>query len=128
LSTLRFSWRRFLNVYKDVTGVFSHSKPMTINLFKNGQSLDLLVSPLKLIMSLMVSKQRKKRNIKMIFFKTILIQLPCNPFKYIFVHMRQKKTFKVLSFVWCKNIVCCDLALQDTMTKRAKKNITRKLL
>ena len=26
----------------------------------------------------------------MIFFKTILIQLPCNPFKYIFVHMRQK--------------------------------------
>jgi hypothetical protein len=34
-----------------------------------------------------------------IFFKTILIQLPCNPFKYIFVHMRQKKTFKVLSFV-----------------------------
>jgi hypothetical protein len=33
----------------------------------------------------------------MIFFKTILIQLPCNPFKYNFVHMRQKKTFKVLS-------------------------------
>jgi hypothetical protein len=33
---------------------------------KNGQSLDLLVSPLKLIMSLMVSKQRKERNIKMI--------------------------------------------------------------
>jgi hypothetical protein len=27
--------------------------------FKNGQSLDLLVSPLKLIMSLMVSKERK---------------------------------------------------------------------
>jgi hypothetical protein len=56
----------------------------------------------------------------MIFFKTILIQLPCILFKYIFVHMRQKKTFKVLSFVWCKNIVCYDLALQDTMTKRAK--------
>jgi hypothetical protein len=36
---------------------------------KNGQSLDLLVSPLKLIMSLMVSKQRKKRNIKMIFLQ-----------------------------------------------------------
>jgi hypothetical protein len=71
----------------------------------------------------MVSKQRKKRNIKMIFLKTMLIQLPCNPFKYSFVHMRQKKTFKVLSFVWCKNIVCYDLALQDTMTKRAEKNI-----
>jgi hypothetical protein len=38
---------------------------------KNGQSLDLLVSPLKLSMSLMVSKQRKKRNIKMIFFLTL---------------------------------------------------------
>jgi hypothetical protein len=51
------------------------------------------------------------------------------PFKYIFVHMRQKKTFKVLSFVWCKNIVCYDLALQeDTMTKRAKKIYKRKLL
>ena len=50
----------------------------------------------------------------MIFLKTILIQLPCNPFKYIFIHMRQKKTFKVLSFVRCKNIVCYDLTLQDT--------------
>ena len=59
----------------------------------------------------------------MILFRTILIQLPCNPFKYIFVHMRQKKTFRVLSFVWCKNIVCYDLALQDIMTKRVKKNI-----
>jgi hypothetical protein len=54
----------------------------------------------------------------MIFFKTILIQLPCNPFKYIFVHMRQKKTFKGLSFVWCKNIVCYDLALQDTKERK----------
>jgi hypothetical protein len=44
----------------------------------------------------MVSKQSEKRNIKMIFFKTILIQLPYNPFKYIFVHMRQKKTFQSL--------------------------------
>jgi hypothetical protein len=51
------------------------------------------------------------------FFKTILIQLPCNPFKYIFVHMRQKKTFKVLSFEWCKNIVCYDLALQGNDEK-----------
>jgi hypothetical protein len=59
----------------------------------------------------------------MIFLKAILIQLPYNPFKYIFVHMRQKKTFKVLSFVWCKNIACYDLALQDTMTKRAEKKI-----
>jgi hypothetical protein len=31
---------------------------------KNGQSLNLLVSPLKLIMSLMVSKQRKKKEYK----------------------------------------------------------------
>jgi hypothetical protein len=84
-----------------------------------GQSLDLLVSPLKLSSHYFVDhvahgfKTEKKRNIKMILFKTILIQLTCNPFIYIFVHMRQKKTFKVLSFVWCKNIVCYDLALQD---------------
>jgi hypothetical protein len=57
----------------------------------------------------------------MIFFKTILIQLPCNPFRYIFVHMRQKKTFKVLSYVWCKNIICYDLALQDNDEKSEKK-------
>ena len=36
---------------------------------KNGQSLDLLVSPLKLIMSLMVSKQREKKEYKDDFFK-----------------------------------------------------------
>ena len=35
---------------------------------KNGQSLDLLVSPLKLIMSLMVSKQRGKKEYKDDFF------------------------------------------------------------
>jgi hypothetical protein len=73
---------------------------------ENGRSLDLLVLPLKLSSHDFVDRvvhgfktKKKKRNIKMIFFKTILIQLPCNPFKYIFVHMRQKKTFKVLSFV-----------------------------
>jgi hypothetical protein len=69
-------------------------------------------------------QNKEKKGIwRWFFFKTILIQLPCNPFKYICVHMRKKKTFKVLSFVWCKNIVCYDIALQDTMTKRAKKNI-----
>ena len=36
---------------------------------ENGQSLDLLVSPLKLIMSLMVSKQRKQKEYKDDFFK-----------------------------------------------------------
>jgi len=31
----------------------------------------------------------------MIFLKTILIQLPCNPFKYIFVHMRHSKSCRL---------------------------------
>ena len=59
----------------------------------------------------------------MIFFKTILIQLPCNPFKYIFVHMIQKKNIQSLVVCVMQNIVCYDLALQDIMTKRVKKNI-----
>jgi hypothetical protein len=72
---------------------------------KNGQSFDLFVSPLKLSSHDFVDhvshgfKTKKKKEYKDDFFKTILIQLPCILFKYIFVHMRQKKTFKVLSFV-----------------------------
>jgi hypothetical protein len=75
---------------------------INLKYLKNGQSLDL-VSLLKLSSHDFVDHvahdfkaKKKKRNIKMIFLKTILIQLPCNPFKYIFVHMRQKKTIQSL--------------------------------
>jgi hypothetical protein len=47
---------------------------------KNGQSLDLLVSPLKLIMSLMVSKQRKKKEYKDDFFKNNIDSVAMQPF------------------------------------------------
>jgi hypothetical protein len=46
---------------------------------KNGQSLDLLVSPLKLIMSLMVSKQRKKKEYKDDFFKNNIDSVAMQP-------------------------------------------------
>ena len=46
---------------------------------KNGQSLDLLVCPLKLIMSLMVSKQRKKKEYKDDFFKNNIDSVAMQP-------------------------------------------------
>jgi hypothetical protein len=78
--------------------------------------LDLLVSPLKLsshdfvdhVAHGLKTENKMSSNCKKYkddFFKNNINS--ANPFKYIFVHTRQKKNpFKVLSLVSCKNIAC----------------------
>ena len=103
---------------------------------KNGQSFDFLVSPLKLSSHDFVdhvahgfkTKREKMssncRSIKMIFLFLNNIDSVANPFKYIFVHMRQKKNIHSLVICVMQKYRLLWSSFTGHNDEKSEKNIT----